>query len=138
MIKGKLSQLDKYTIQGMLHSQKSISEIATALDRTEKSIEKYVNVELDKIHNTISKVQIEEQPLQKPEKPIMPIVKTTLPRNQGKITLARLTKNGKDGVVAMTSASSAVGDDFHKELQPTRSRTSRGNLYNIDGNKLDK
>ena len=56
----KLTQSEKYQIQGMLHNNIDISEIASQLNRTEKSITNYVDGELDGIYNTVVKVAAEQ------------------------------------------------------------------------------
>ena len=68
MAKGRLSNTEKYAIQGMLHSQKTIDEIAQILGRSEPTVKKYVDGELDSIHNDIAKIQaesVEDEPIVK-------------------------------------------------------------------------
>ena len=136
----KLSQLNKYTIQGMLSSGKTVRDISTTLDITEKTVQKYVDGELDKIHSTIAKVQIEqaETPIEPPtpQTPIKPDLSAMnkLPKGQAKRTMARTTAGGKDGVAVMTPGASSVGDDFLKAFGKTKSRTSRRSLYDNEGN----
>jgi len=122
MNKGRLSQADRYTIQGMLHNQKTPEEIAKLINRTEKCVENYINGELSKIQDTIVNVQLEQNP-----------PKPTVPKNQAKLTMATKTKSGKSGVAIMTQAASEVSDEFNKSIPKTMSRTSKGNLYTSDG-----
>jgi hypothetical protein len=137
----KLSQTEKYTIQGALHSGKTSTEIAKMLNRTEKCITNYTEGELDKLHSTIAKVQADkilEEPVaadNPPElvKPDLTKIKR-LPRGQGKFAMARSTAGGKGGVAVMTPGASAVGDDFRKEMGQHTSRSARGNLYDAEGN----
>lgn len=58
--RGKLTLREKYAIQGMLHNNMDIEEIATFLDRSTKIVENYVNGELDRLHNTIANAQLEQ------------------------------------------------------------------------------
>ena len=142
----KLSQIEKYTIQGALHSGKTPNEIAKLLNRTEKCVQNYVDGELDKIHTTIAKVQTSQIEIVKPDeiveetpkmiKPDLTKVRK-LPKGQAKLTMARTTAGGKPGVAVMTSAASQVGDEFLKEMGPNRSRTARGHIYNADGELVE-
>lgn len=56
---GKLSNVEKFAIQGALSDGKSSEEIAKVLDRTPKAVNKYIDGELDAIHNTVVSVAIE-------------------------------------------------------------------------------
>jgi len=58
MAKGRLTNTEKYAIQGMLHQKKSIEEISQELGRTQSTIKKYVEGELDKIHEQVTKLQL--------------------------------------------------------------------------------
>lgn len=125
-MKGKLSQTEKYIIQGMNNDGKSVTEIAAELKRTEACISKYLTGELDRIHTTVAKVQSES----KPELVNPP------PKGQAKRTMILRTGNDKKGVAVMTSAAAGVGDDFLKAMPKQFSRTARGNMYDADGQKL--
>ena len=57
--KGKLSNMEKYVVKGMLGDNKTVDEIAVELDRTSASIQKYVDGELDKVCSTVAHVQEE-------------------------------------------------------------------------------
>jgi hypothetical protein len=56
---GKLSNTEKYAIQGMMHEGLEVADIATKLDRTEVSISKYIDGELDELVGTIAKAQLQ-------------------------------------------------------------------------------
>jgi hypothetical protein len=128
-MKGRLSQTEKYIIQGMKHEGKTVEEIATEIDRGVDCVSKYINVELDKLHNTITKVTIDSA-----EKPVVKLVNPP-PKGQAMRTMILKTGMDKKGVAIMTSASAQVGDDFLKAIPKNVSRTARGNLYDIDGKK---
>lgn len=139
----KLSQTERYIIQGALHSGKTTPEIAQMLKRTEKCVQNYVDGELDKLHSTIAKVQTDrikviEEPIVEeiPQPMIKPDLATIkrLPKGQGKRAMARTTAGGKGGIAVMTPGASAVGDDFLKEFPKTFSRTAKGNIYDTEGN----
>ncbi len=59
MAKSRLTTQEKYTIQGMVADSKTHKEIASLLGRREKTVQKYVEGELDKIHATVAKVAID-------------------------------------------------------------------------------
>ncbi len=61
MVKGRLSNVEKYAIQGMLHNEKEVKDMAKSLDRTETVINKYIDNELDNIHTTTTKVKLEKE-----------------------------------------------------------------------------
>jgi len=59
MAKGKLTLNEKYAIQGMLHSKKSVKEIQAQLERpNSKAVESYINDELSRIQDSIVKANI--------------------------------------------------------------------------------
>jgi hypothetical protein len=131
---GRLSLKEKYTIQGMLHNSKSVEDIATILERSQKCVQNYIDGELSTIQNTIVQTQIEQNPT--PEKVDIDKLKK-LPKGQAKKTMGYKTVNNKGGVAIMNAATSAVGDDFLKELDRKKiTRGAKGNLYDADGNKL--
>lgn len=146
MAQGRLTQTEKYTIQGMLHSKKTTEEIAELTGRTVKCIENYVKGELDQLHNTITQVQLDiagPTPDANVEVSIPPVVKpdviklNNVPKGQAKRTMVHKTFGGKDGVVVMTPGASQVGDEFAKQLKTQISRTSKGNLFDTEGNKIE-
>ena len=140
----RLSQIEKYIIQGMLHSGKTREEICELTSRTPKCIDNYIDGELDKIHSTIAKIEMAKTEIVEPEA-IVPSVPpkpdlakvVTLPKGQAKRTMLRQTMGGKEGVSIMTPAASAVGDDFAKQAGRTMSRTAKGHIYDADGNKKE-
>ena len=69
---GKLSNVEKMAIQGGLGVGQNVEEIAKALDRTLKSVNKYVEGELDDIHSTIASVALETG--EEPKKAAEPLV----------------------------------------------------------------
>jgi len=143
----RISQTNKYTIQGALHAGKNAAEIAQITGLSEKSVENYISGELDKLHTTIATVQTEKvikeaayDPMPKPEKdpsvPPPPPVAPKLPRNysKGQFALKPADKKSSinDGYAIMTPNAAAAGDDFLKQMPKTISRTARNNLFRAD------
>lgn len=67
---GKLSLSEKYIIKGMNSDGKSRTEIATELDRTEKVVSAYLDVELEKLATTIAKVQVSKSTKEETKKKV--------------------------------------------------------------------
>lgn len=53
----KLTQSEKYQIQGMMHNNISIEDIAESLNRTDTVIRNYIDGELEDLYNTVARVQ---------------------------------------------------------------------------------
>ncbi len=87
---GRLTQRDKYTIQGMIHNNKSVGEIAKTLKRAEKTIDKYVENELKMLLDTVKNVRVQKELQQATNN------KETLIQN----VVNRLVKDGADAVDA--------------------------------------
>jgi len=58
--KGRLSLVEKYAIQQMLHDNMTTEEIASILNRSQKSVQNYIDGELDQIHEHIAKAKMQE------------------------------------------------------------------------------
>lgn len=74
MSKGRLSNTEKYAIQGMLHERKPVAEIAKALGRTEKTVSKYIDGELDDLIDTITRVRATAEVVEEPEDEVDEVV----------------------------------------------------------------
>ena len=112
MARGKLTQSEKYIIEGMLKDKHETEEIAKELGRTKKTVENYRN----EIKRKVAK--------QKAKKTEVKVLKAKdLMVNK---TLAKKER----GVSVMTEAASARGDG-NQELTP--SRMSQGAIHKIDG-----
>ena len=59
MAKGRLTNTEKYAIQGMLGDGKEAAEIAEVLGRTTATVNKYIDGELDRVAHTVAEVQVE-------------------------------------------------------------------------------
>jgi hypothetical protein len=129
---GKLSQIEKYAIQGALHEKISPEEIAKTLKRSVSCINNYINGELNRIHETIANIEVAKTA------PVEEKVVKVVPKGQAKKLMGMKTGNDKPGVAVMTPGASALGDDFHNAMQKNISRTARGNLYKADtGEKIE-
>ena len=123
MARGKLTQSEKYIIEGMLKDKHASSEIAKELGRTKKTIENYQA----EVKKRASKQNVKRQAKKQAEK------ESDIPRAKdlmGKETV--LKKSG--GVSIMTEAASARGDE---SVEASPSRMSKGAIYRIDGSEND-
>jgi len=145
-MRNPLSQQDKYVVQGMVSDGYDIKDIASSIGRKTKTVENYVNNELDKIHDTIAKVQTEkvlDQPdniqpdkvqpentqQAKTQKPKKSNPKKRNPKNKGFINK---TSGGSEGIAISTNAASAQSDELRQLYPKKLSRSARGNLFNIN------
>ena len=148
----RISQTNRYIVQGALHDGKTPAQIAKMTGLTEQVVSNYISGELDKLHTTIAKVQTEQvikeaayDPIPKPEpdpRTPPPVAPTKLPRNysKGQFALKPADKKSStnDGYAIMTPNAAAAGDDFLKQMPKTISRTARNNLYRADtGEQID-
>tara|TARA_R110002020_G_C16157627_1_gene763129 strand:- start:260 stop:625 length:366 start_codon:yes stop_codon:yes gene_type:complete len=118
MARGKLTQNEKYIIEGMLKDKHAPEEIAKELGRTKKTVENYRS----EIKRKATKQKIKKARKAK-EAETQPLKAKDLMVNK---TLAKK----ETGVSVMTEAASARGDG-NQELTP--SRMSQGAIYKIDG-----
>ena len=115
MARGKLTQNEKYIIEGMLKDSCAIKDIATELGRAQKTIEKYKS-EVKKKNN---KLKIKKAAKKSADK-ASTVLKT-------KDLIVNKTQGKKsDGVSIMTEAASARGDG-PSDLEP--SRTFKNAIY---------
>jgi len=140
-MRNPLSQQDKYVVQGMVSDGYDVKDIASSIGRKTKTVENYIDNELDKIHDTIAKVQTEKvldepdhiqpdniQPENtqqtKTQKP-----KKRNPKNKGFINK---TSGGSEGIAISTNAASSQSDELRQLYPKKLSRSARGNLFNIN------
>lgn len=140
-MRNPLSQQDKYVVQGMVSDGYDVKDIASSIGRKTKTVENYIDNELDKIHDTIAKVQTEkvlDQPdhiqpdniqpentqQTKTQKP-----KKRNPKNKGFINK---TSGGSEGIAISTNAASSQSDELRQLYPKKLSRSARGNLFNIN------
>ena len=125
---GKLTNTEKYAIQGMSHIGKTLEEICDELNRPQHVVKKYIDGELASIHETIAKVQLQQNPppVENPEnKPI-----------KSKDLFIRQTVEKKEkGVTISTEATSSRGDLASKK-NTVVSRHANKNLYRISDGKV--
>lgn len=148
---GKLTNLEKYAIQGMINDDKSLAEICKAVGKTEK----VVNTYLEKLSNDIATTKAVAEPVvvESPAEEYVPNqlkeykerleaekarVVSAVPEGLAKKFMPNKSAGGRDGIAVMTEAASMMGDDAKKSMQLTnRSRTAKGNIYKIKENKID-
>ena len=123
MARGKLTQGEKYIIEGMLKDKHTPSEIAKELGRAKKTVETYQG----EIKKRAEKQKVKRQAKKQAEKT------SDIPR--AKDLMAKETVLKKSGGVSiMTEAASARGDE---EMEGSSSRMSKGAIYKIDGSEND-
>ena len=57
MKRGRLTLEEKYIIQGMLNDGKNVTNISNKINRSKKMVEKYIDNELNQLHETIVNVE---------------------------------------------------------------------------------
>ena len=145
----KLTQDEKFVIQGRLSNGEDVKDIAKSIQRQAKTVQAYVDGELNEIQNTIVGVQAENltveelQVLLDEEKAKVTELQGQIPqeekhgkrdpKNKGFINK---TPGGAKGIAVMTNVASEISDELRKKYPKTLARTARGNLYNIDDQKV--
>jgi predicted transcriptional regulator len=133
MPRGRLSQTEKYTIQGALHQGKTTIEIAELLGRTEQAVQHYIDGELDELIETVTKVALNKTESNEPQ----PEQPSTSRLKAGDLMGRKTIVKEEGGVAIMTEGASAIGDEFRKEMPKRKvTRTSKGNVYEIDSQKI--
>ena len=115
MAKGRLTQNEKYIIEGMSKDKHTPEDIAKELGRTQKTIERYQ----DKVSKS-SKKKIKKQAKKSAEKAADVVLKAK------DLMVRKTLAKQADGVSIMTEAASARGDE-PADLEP--SRTFRNAIY---------
>lgn len=133
-MKNTLTQQDKYIIQGMLHDNYEVKDIASALNRKSKTVQNYIETELDQLHGTIAKVQL-EQFKQDVEEEKQQLKSKRIPKNKGFINT---TGGGQKGVAISTNVASSQSDELKKQYPKELSRRIKGNLYSINEQEIKK
>jgi hypothetical protein len=149
---GKLTNVEKFAIQGMVMADKPVAEIASTLGRSVQSVTSYLDklaasIQLLKDNNVpTTDVAPQAQPEPEPQPEYIPELErkaeeekkkppSVVPGNLVKRLMGNKTAGkGAEGPSIMTPAAAAVSDDAVKYLQtkPVRSRTSKGGIYHID------
>jgi len=150
----KFTNVEKYAIQNKVGSGESVEEVASFLHRSVKDVTEYLN-ELNEAFARLKKnnVDIEPQTTDDLADKVKEVVEEYIPELERQVreqeqekprTVSAvpegLTKKlmvnttagkGDKGVSIMTPGAAAVSDDAAKEHRSgTRSRTSRGALFN--------
>ena len=132
----RLTNTEKYAIQGMLHNKKTIEEISKQIDRPINVVQKYVDGELNKIHETIAKNKIKDN---QSDDDIENVKKSdageTVIRRGSKDLFITKTAGKKKGIAINTQAASMRSDESKKIV----SRYANKNIYRIsDGEILEQ
>lgn len=160
----RLTNTEKYAIQGMIHSgldarviarnlKKSVDVIDSYIDGLTSSLQRLadngVPVEQEPVAEPVAEAIVEEAPVD----PTLPVITPEIqelipavepqqpsvhnPRGLTKSLMINKTAAKKiKGVAIMTEAASAVSDELAKQVPTTKSRTSKGAIHLIEENKL--
>lgn len=158
----KFSNVEKYAIQNKIGNGETVEEVAAFLNRSAKDVSTYlgeleaafsrlnknkVNVVVEndgdpvlaeKIEEAIEEYvpELERQVRAEEEKP-----RTVSAVPEGltkKLMVNKTAGKGDKGVSIMTPGAAAVSDDAAKEHRSgTRSRTSKGALYNLETKEIE-
>lgn len=135
-MKNPLSTNEKYIIQGMLVDKHEAKDIASAIHRKTKTVQDYIDNELDKLHATIVKIELEksqEKAEENDKKAVSPQTKKKK-RKPKNTAFIHKTGAGNPGV-AINNGTASTTSDAHKGLAKT-ARTARGNIYQIDEEEI--
>lgn len=160
----KFSNVEKYAIQNKIGNGETVEEVAAFLNRSAKDVSAYlgeleaafsrlkknsVDVQVkvepqitddltDKVKEVVEEYvpELERQVREEEEKP-----RTVSAVPEGltkKLMVNKTAGKGDKGVSIMTPGAAAVSDDAAKEHRAgTRSRTSRGALYNLETKEIE-
>jgi len=163
MKRGRLTLQEKFAIQGMCYHKKTVKEISNILGRSEVSIQKYIDTELDKTVKGIVKSALTNDEIAKGlEKDLAKAHKTiekkervikelksqlpSKPKNKSKTTMKDLMThkkpnedepNKKNNITIMTEAASQLADEFKKNMPKTKSRSIKGHIFNMETGKIE-
>lgn len=126
--KGKLSLTEKYAIQGMLHKNMTVENIASSLDRTESSVQKYIDNELETVVETVAKSKVEQAENKKVKKE---------KRVTAKDLMVTKTAGQEKSVAIMTQGASEKGDAF-RDKKGRANRVFGDNIYRFSDGKQIK
>jgi len=138
-----LSTNEKYIIQGRLHANEDVQTIAKAINRHVKTVQSYIDGELNKIHETVAEIQLQQEAekTEQEEKKVEQLEETKSvnkprvykPKNDQFINK---TAGGKTGVAISTQAASEKSELIQKSHPRKLSRTVRGNTFDIKKQKI--
>lgn len=124
---GILSTQEKYDIQQMLQQEKSQSEIASELNRSENMVEKYIDGELEAIYDTLAKIKTKD---------VVDEIKAPDPKISNKAKIINRTGIAKrKGISVMTAAGSACGDALRQRMK--KRLPKRGITWNIEKQEIE-
>ena len=146
-MKSILSQNEKYIVQGQLADGHDIKDIAKSIGRQAKTVQHFVDNELDKIHTGIAKAQTSQLLDKVEDKEAWESDTNTTEQETPKKKPKRKPKNdmfinktgsGAHGVAISTHAASSVSDALKKTYANKLSRVVSGNIYKIDDQEVQE
>ena len=138
--KGRLTQVDKYIIQGMVSEKMSAKSIATQVNRSDKCVQQYIDNELDNVINHVVQASLEkfETENQELQNQVKELEKQIAPDNSFRGNMINETEDKKVGVSVMTKDSSKIGEEESEKNSKTESRQKiKDSIYNIKEGKME-
>jgi len=130
----KLTNVEKFAIQGMLNTGITDPKvIAKEIGNTEKVVTKYI----DDFCQSVARLQEHNVPTEA-EKAAAAAIAEKEARSKGKnLMIMRTSDKNNKGVAVMTRAAAQIVDDQKNKAKPTRSRTSKGAIYNMETGEVE-
>lgn len=130
----KLTNVEKFAIQGMLNTGIiDPAEIAKQIGNTEKVVTKYI----EDFCQSVSRLQ-ENNVVTEAEKAAAAVAADKEARSKGKnLMIMRTSDKNNKGVAVMTKAAASLVDEQKNKAKPTRSRTSKGAIYNMETGEVE-
>jgi hypothetical protein len=157
----KFSNVEKYAIQNKIGNGETVEEVAAFLNRSAKDVSSYLG-ELEAAFSRLKKNEVPTLPVEVIVTEVEPVAEKVedyvpelerqvraeeeKPRTVSavpegltkKLMVNKTAGKGDKGVSIMTPGAAAVSDDAAKEHRSgTRSRTSKGALYNLETKKVE-
>lgn len=126
MSKTTLTIVEKHAVQNMLREGLEVEDIAKALKKSAAQVNKYVDSLVAAVEQLeANKVEVAEE------------TKQAVNNHRAKDMMINQTLGKKNNsVMIMTREASEYSDDA-KKIAPTRSRTSKGSIFNIKENRIE-
>jgi uncharacterized protein (UPF0335 family) len=101
IVKGTTTNTEKFAIQGMLAQKIPVEEIAKQLGRTKKTIQNYIDTELEEIYNTVveSRIQQRKEEEERQENEKINVDEDIIKKVYRDLLSAGLTKNDAANVI---------------------------------------
>jgi hypothetical protein len=140
----KLTNTEKFTLQGMVVNGMTPEQMADQINRPVHVVKRYLDGELNKIHETIASIQLErskktdDQDEKTADDAIINQDKQPQPKIlKSKDLFVTTTAEKRDkGVAISNEAVSMRGDEHRKKIKRVVSRHASKNLYRISDGKV--